>query len=460
MVLHENALTYLLRFLTGLDDEALLRTFRIGYTVDEEKFTHYDLVFIPSGFFESEHYGKAASIPQNLQEINGVPFLYGNPTIEKRGETVLVHADLPASAFFFMSRYEEICRRDLRDKHGRFPGKESLAYRNNLLCRPLVDEYGVLIRQWLRDTGKDIPEPEPKVAKLWVTHDMDAPFFCRNLRAVARETLRGKGLLYALKVFFGKTEDPYDTFSWMFQAEETHLQKMPYPWQTIYFVKAGGTHLHDRPHYRLHSKCIKNLLRDIASHKVLWGLHGSYSAAETGASLLEKKHLESFVKHKLDTGRNKVFLFRSHYLRSCEPEDFRKLEKIGITDDFTMGYADVAGFRLGTCRPVIWIDPSRGTLSKLVLHPLTVMDTSLHQKEYMYLSEDNAKEYCAALFEKTRRFGGDICILWHNSTLVGNAYPGPAVPWARSFYLYILDYLANMESPDTISEVSTISSLL
>ncbi|MDE6630069.1 MAG: hypothetical protein K2K11_01440, partial [Bacteroidales bacterium] len=101
--MHENALTYLLRFLTGLDDEAVLRTFRIGYTADEEKFAHYDLVFIPSGFFESEHYGKAASIPKTLQEINGIPFLYGNPTVERRGETVLVHADLPASAFFFLS---------------------------------------------------------------------------------------------------------------------------------------------------------------------------------------------------------------------------------------------------------------------------------------------------------------------------------------------------------------------
>ena len=203
MTLHENALTYLLRFLTGLDDETVLRTFRIGYTDDEEKFAHYDLVFIPSGFFESEHYGQAASIPQTTQEINGIPFLYGNPTVEKRGQTILVHADLPASAFFFLSRYEEICRRDLRDLHGRFPGKESFAYRNNLLCRPLVDEYGVLVRQWLRNTGKDIPEPEPKVAKLWVTHDVDAPFFCQSLRAVARETWRGKGLLYALKVFFG-----------------------------------------------------------------------------------------------------------------------------------------------------------------------------------------------------------------------------------------------------------------
>ncbi|MCM1532327.1 MAG: polysaccharide deacetylase family protein [Bacteroides sp.] len=460
MTLHENALAYLLRFLTGLDDEAILRTFRIGYTADEDKFGHYDLVFIPSGFFEAENYGKAASIPQSIQEINGIPFLYGRPEVEKRGDTVLVHADLPASAFFFLSRYEEICRREVRDIHGRFPGKQSLAYRHNLLSRPLVDEYGLLIRQWLRSAGKDIPEPEPKVGKVWVTHDLDQPFFCKSLRSVARETIHGKGLLYALKVFFGKIDDPYDTFSWMFQAEEEHLKKMPYPCQTIYFIKAGGVHVYDKPHYRLRRKRIRRLLQEIASHKVLLGLHGSYSAAEIGASLLEKKQLELFAKRRLGIGRNKIFLFRSHYLRSREPEDFRKLEKIGITDDFTMGYADVAGFRLGTSRPVVWIDPARGTLSKLVLHPLTVMDSTLYQKEYMYLNEDAAKEYCAGLFEKTRRFGGDICLLWHNTTLTGSAYPGAAVPWARSFYLYVLDYLANMESPDTISEESTISSLL
>lgn len=460
MTLHENALAYLLHFLTNIDDETVLRTFRIGYTAEEEKLAHYDLVFIPSGFFESEQYGKASSIPESLQEIDGIPFLYGSPSVEKRGDTVLVRADLPASAFFFLSRYEEICRRDVRDKHGRFPGKESFAYKNNLLSRPLVDEYGTLIRKWLRLSGKSIPEPEPKISKLWITHDLDAPFFCRSLRSAARETLRGKGFLYASKVYFGKTEDPYDTFPWMFQAEENHLGKLPYPWQTIYFIKAGGTHIYDRPHYRLHTRRIRRLLRRIAAHKVLFGLHGSYSAAGCGASLLEKRHLESFLKHRLGIGRNKVILFRSHYLRSLEPEDFRILEKIGITDDFTMGYADMAGFRLGTCRPVVWIDPTRGTLSKLVLHPLTVMDNSLYQKDYMCLDEGNAQEYCASLFEKTRRFRGDICILWHNSTLVGDAYPGPAVPWARSFYLYILDYLAHMEAPDTISEESTISSLL
>lgn len=460
MTLHEKAMAYLLGFLSGIDDETVSRTFRIGYTADPEKFPHYDLVFIPSGFFESEYYGRTESIPQiPLQEIDNVPFLYGKPLVEHQGNTVVVHADLPASAFFFLSRYEEICRREVRDKHGRFPGKKSFAYKNQLLNRPIVDEYGVLVRQWLREAGKNIPEPAHKVAKLWITHDLDAPFFCKTIRAWAREAIYGKGFVYGFKVFSGKIKDPFDTFSWMFDVETQHLKGLPYPQQTVYFIKSGGTDIYDKPHYKLSNRKVRLMLKDIAGHKAAIGLHGSYSAAKNGASALEKKRLELFLRGKLKIN-SKVFLFRSHYLRSCEPESFRKLEKIGITDDFTMGYADVAGFRLGTCRPVVWIDPSRGTLSKLVLHPLTVMDNTLYQKDYMYLNEEAAQEYCAGLFEKTRRFGGEICLLWHNTTLLDNTYPGPAVPWARSFYLYVLDYISNMESSNAISAESTISSLL
>ncbi len=40
-----------------------------------------------------------------------------------------VHADIIASTYFLISRYEEMVRRGLRDEHGRFPGKESLPYR-------------------------------------------------------------------------------------------------------------------------------------------------------------------------------------------------------------------------------------------------------------------------------------------------------------------------------------------
>ncbi len=44
-------------------------------------------------------------------------------------------------------------------------------------------------------------------------------------------------------------------------------------------------------------------------------------------------------------------------------------EDAGITDDYTMGYADQVGFRLGTARPVRCIYPATRHLSRrLTLH--------------------------------------------------------------------------------------------
>ena len=57
MQLHEKTKNFILQFLTGYEDENLFRGFRIGYTADRELFPRYDLVFVPSGFFEADHYG-------------------------------------------------------------------------------------------------------------------------------------------------------------------------------------------------------------------------------------------------------------------------------------------------------------------------------------------------------------------------------------------------------------------
>ena len=87
------------------------------------------------------------------------PILFGEAKTEQIGETKVIHADLVAGTFFLITRYEEVIRRDVRDVHGRFPGKESLPYRAGFIDRPLVEEYGKLLRSQMREVCCDIPEP-------------------------------------------------------------------------------------------------------------------------------------------------------------------------------------------------------------------------------------------------------------------------------------------------------------
>lgn len=406
---------YIIRFLLGVDRAGAYSSL-IGYTSDVRLFHKYKVVIVPSGFFQSSVYGTPESLPQlPLKEIEGVPLLFGTPKEECFEETWVIYADIIASSYFLLSRYEEIQKRDIRDKHGRFPGKESLPYKAGFIHRPIVEEYGKLLRHWLRKACVHIPEPQPELQKIWLTHDVDAPFFCRSLRNICRETLKGIGFRKALKLYQGPLEkDPYYTFPWMLGQDSLVKNRFGDRCHILFFLKAGGRHANDKPHYQVRSHDIQKLLHLFKKNKALLGLHSSYEAGIYPDLIPEEK-----MRLEHDWKLENIHLNRHHYLASREPEDLTKLIKAGITDDFTMGYADVSGFRLGTCRPVKWINPMTRQLTSLTLHPLSVMDCTLSESQYMGLSPDEAYQYCAGLVREIRQYRGEIVWLWHNTSFAG-----------------------------------------
>ena len=114
----------------------------------------------------------------------------------------------------------------------------------------------------------------------------------------------------------------------------------------------------------------------------------------------------------------------------------RVLVKAGLTDDFSMGYADVAGFRYGSCRPARFIDPVKQRVTDLTIHPLTAMDASLKREDYMNLTDDEALGYVKQLLDATKRYHGEVVLLWHNTSVEENAPNNQ-----RKLYQAILDYL-------------------
>lgn len=426
-------LHYILRFLLGEDlPEDLVET--IGYTNDPNRYARYRVVIVPSGFFDSSVYGKQASLPElPLREVAGIPLLFGSPKEEWAGDTWVVHADIVASAYFLITRYEEMVKRNVRDAHGRFPGKESLPYRAGFLHRPIVDEYRRLLRRWLRQARLRVPDVEKEIRKVYLTHDVDEPFLYRSWKGTIRSFLHGRGVGRSLKGRWGAAEqDPYYTFPWIFRQNSILQDTLgKEACESVLFFKAGGKATEDRPRYQLKGADMQKLLKDARSHGVRIGLHASYQAGKQPACLFqEKKELETYAG--IPVGWN-----RHHYLACREPEDLDRLEAAGLTDDFTMGYADVAGFRLGTSRPVRWINPATRRLSLLTLHPLAVMDCTLSEEKYMGLDDREAYAYCASLIGEARKAGGELVLLWHNSSL--RESPGN---YHRTLYLHLLNELA------------------
>ncbi len=409
--MNSQTLHYIIRFLLGEDVDGDIVS-SIGYTDNPKLFERYSVVIVPSGFFSNHIYGTPASLPVlPLQEIEGTPLLFGSPIVEQVGETLVIHADIIAGTYFLVTRYEEVVRRNVRDEHGRFPGKKSLPYRAGFLHRPIVDEYRSLLRGWLQWYGLRIPDVKKEVRQIWLTHDLDAPTLYRSWKGVVRSIRDGRGIMPSLKGRYGPLEDdPYYTFPWLFEQDNTFREQVGKDaCRTVLFVRSGGSTRWDKPHYSLRSKDIRHLLQSAYDSEVEIGLHASYEAG-LSPDLIKK---EKAVLEKR-TGRC-ILMNRHHYLASREPEDMTFLEVAGMTDDFTMGYADVAGFRLVTCRPVRWIDPVSHRLSSVTLHPLTVMDCTLEEKKYMGLDYEEAQAYSLNLAEAVKNAGGELTLLWHNT---------------------------------------------
>ena len=127
-----------------------------------------------------------------------------------------------------------------------------------------------------------------------------------------------------------------------------------------------------------------------------------------------------------------------HHAESITPCVLEALEDAGITDDYTMGYADQVGFRLGTARPVRCIYPATRHLSRrLTLHPLTVMECTLSAERYMHLDEREAFRIIIELAEETRRAHGSLTLLWHNTSAT------PRAGYLKNLYSRTLVLLAD-----------------
>lgn len=431
--MNNHAIHYIIRFLLGEDiSEEIVAA--IGYTNNSKHFERYSIVIIPSGFFTNHTYGTTSSLPElPLQEIEGTPLLFGSPLVEQVGGTLVIHADIIASTYFLITRYEEIIQRNIRDEHGRFPGKMSLPYRAGFLHRPIVDEYRLLLRKWLQQYGLRLPEVKKEIQHIWLTHDLDAPTLYRTWKGLIRSIRDKRGLISSIQGRYGPVEnDPYYTFPWIFEQnnllrEQTGKEIC----QAILFIRSGGKCKQDKPHYSLHSKDISQLIEFVMSNDMKIGLHSSYQAGKS-PSLIKK---EKTILEE-NTGKS-IRLNRHHFLSSREPEDMTHLEAAGITDDFTMGYADVAGFRLGTSYPVRWINPVTRRLSSILQHPLTIMDCSLEEKKYMGLSYEEAQAYSLNLIEQVKNVGGELTLLWHNTSAMENSGS-----YLRKLYSHLLNELA------------------
>lgn len=362
---------YIINWLCYGDEELAQR---VAYTANETALNQYDVLITPCGKL-----GKQIVMPDMNKPV------VDNPAKGK----YIIRTDIVYNTFFFTSRAEEVIN-PKRDQHDRFLAEYSLLGESNRLQIPMLDEHARLLLKLL-----DAPMPENGFHHIYLTHDIDSIARYRHLRGAVAGILRGEGKL-VWDSLMDIHRDPLYTFPWMVEQDA----QVPNA-EVIYFVKHTRGKGYDYPQYSLWGRDYKRLKKLLRNSNAYMGIHGSYYG---------------YIP-KIKYSR----MYRAHFLR-CSIAQMQRVADAGYTDDFTMGFADQAGFRLQTTRAVKWINPQTMQLTNLTLHPLLVMDNTLSQSNYMNLSEDEAYFLCDRLLSKVRMHHGDACLLWHNSIFTEKEY--------------------------------------
>jgi hypothetical protein len=152
----------------------------------------------------------------------------------------------------------------------------------------------------------------------------------------------------------------------------------------------------------------RELLHSISS-KYEVGLHPSWISGDMPSLLAkEKKALEKIIDHPVDTSRQ-------HFIRFDLPVTYQRLIAAGITEDYSMGYGTINGFRASVATPFYWYDLKNEQATELLVHPFCFMDANAFYEQK--LSPEAALEELLELYKSIRSVNGTMITIWHNNFL-------------------------------------------
>lgn len=353
---------------------------------------------------ESIGYLKSKYLPTQLIELKNVlpnevvPVFYGSNIFTNHGQTINCGADIFGSAFFMLTRWEEIIS-DHKDKYGRFIEDEACAVKFGVIQKPLVHIYAELIRKLLTDFGLEIPQKHTFQKVL--THDVDFLYkwetkvdFLKNGLGDLFKRLSPKTFKETLQTH-KENKDPYDTFDKIMTLSEQN------GYTSLFYI------LLDKRNERLiPTERGQKILKSIQTRNHSVGIHSNYVKQSEKEKLSNDIHtLESMYDCKITKNRQ-------HFLRLQIPETFHLLEDAGIEQDSSLYYSQHFGFRTGMCIEHSLFDCKTRKILLIKELPLTIMDRTLLKAR----NHNEAITMVDSLLETVKKYNGTFVCLWHNSS--------------------------------------------
>ncbi|HLC82239.1 MAG TPA: polysaccharide deacetylase family protein [Bacteroidia bacterium] len=323
------------------------------------------------------------------------------------GKSSALPFDVFAASFYLVSRYEEYLPH-IRDEHDRFDAKDSLAFTNGFLQKPLVNTWAIWIKELIVSKYPQLVFPEQKYHFV-STIDIDNAYayrekgFTRSVGGYLKSLSKFdfKEVSERTRAILGLDKDPYDTYEFQLEIIKKYNLK------SIYFFLLGDYGINDK-NLPIESKKFQSLIKMLGDYAQI-GIHPSYGSNKNKTQLKKEVERLSKVLHR------DITQSRQHFLKLTLPETYRNLIDLDITDDYTMGFASQVGFRASICTPFNFYDLDMELETKLKIHPFAMMEGTL--KYSMKVSPEDAMTKIKPLIDEVKKVDGVFMSLWHNDTL-------------------------------------------
>jgi hypothetical protein len=380
-------------------------------TTDEESFTGAEGVKI--NYSHLTHFAQAFTIlPQGLLQQAGI-LIQSVECFEYNGNKAFFKTDsgdfpfdIFAATFYLLSRYEEYLPHT-KDSYGRYAHENSLAFKEGFLQQPLINI-------WAEDLVKTIKEKlasssiqhsaftiHNKPFSFLPTYDIDIAYsykhkgFLRNAGGFFKQPSTTR-----IKVLLGFEQDPFDTYEWLNQLHAAHQYVQP----IYFFLVAEKNGLYDK-NILPHHPAMKELIKTHAA-KYEIGLHPSWQSGDDEKVLLKEKKLLEAIAGKPITAS------RQHFIRFNLPHGYQRLIDADITDDYSMGYGSINGFRASVASSFYWYNLQTEQETTLRIHPFCFMEAnSFYEQHFTPLQALEEMKY---YYDVCKKVNGEFISIWHN----------------------------------------------
>lgn len=353
-----------------------------------------------------------------ISSWQGIPIFF-----EAAGGTIPF--DIFAASFYLITRYEEWLPHEY-DYLGRYRYEQSLAYQFDFLDQPLVNSW---MEKWTSQNS--LPYTKPAFS-FKPSYDIDIAYsyshhaMLRNIGGYFKDLLNANfsGIKDRVQVLAGVRKDPYDVYDWL---DELHAKFQLHP---IYFFlvasKRDAIHKNISPA----SNGMKELIQRIAK-KYNVGLHPSVQhVTESEGQLTRYKLANGEYNNKIEGYERKlrdekmsiemliarnVTQSRQHYIQLRFPETYEALLQAGITEDYSMGYPTISGFRASYTGSFNWFHLLKNEETSLTIFPFCYMDATLifHER----ITPETAHSKMEYYYQQFQQYGGCFIPIYHNQLL-------------------------------------------